>query len=223
MTQSSAPQPIAYAQPVDAAVVSESIRPVALLAGNVLAVLLPFVKFTPSESPFDVIVEYAGHFPGHGVRSVHFWDAMITAPFLLAFPLAVWTLRLCIFPRPSRATRGAAWGVTCSSAAITAVVVGYCAMQLSAKPQFVPAFVTTLAILILTVIAVWSLRRSMYSYAPPLLAMTGAFAANAAMTVLVVVSHQTWAVGTVVGAIVVAFQLIGGCVVWRSWRRDQLL
>jgi hypothetical protein len=214
------PQVVAYAQPVDGAAVSEPIRPLALLAGNVLAVVLPFVKFTQSESPFDVIVGYARNFSSRGVRAPQLWDAMITAPFLLALPLAGWTVRLCRLPRASRAQRGVAWGVTCSSAAVTAVVTGYCGTQLWQHPRFVPAFLTTLTILALTAVAVRSLRRVMWSYAPALLAMTGASAANTAMTVLVVVSHQRWNAGTVIGAAVVLLQLGGAAVVYFRWRRE---
>jgi hypothetical protein len=212
------PLTISYAQPLSGAV-APAIRPTLLLVPNLLAVAVLFLRFTNNQSPFEVLVDYARTIRGGG-RGRDLWDAMVTGPFLLAFPLAAWTLRLTHSPSTRRAERTTAWGVTCASAALTLVVSGFCATQLAKEPRFTSALIATLLLLALGAAGAWSLRRLMWSYAPALLAMTAAYAANATMTTLVVLSHHRWMPGSVVGAIVVIWQIVATAILFRRWRRE---
>ena len=108
-----------------------------------------------------------------------------------------------------------------ASAAMTVLVLAYCAPQLSLHSRFVPAFVVTLVILLAGGVAAWTLRRgALWTYAPALLAMTATSAANTAMTVLVILSHAPRSVGCVFGAVVTAGQVVAGTVVYFQWRRE---
>src|SRR5262249_53365927 len=88
------------------------VRPLALLLPNLLALVVPFLSVSGDDPPIGPILDYARHLFRPGSRSpVDIWEAFITGPFLLAIPLAIWTVRLSIQPRARRMESIAAWSM----------------------------------------------------------------------------------------------------------------
>jgi hypothetical protein len=130
---------------------------------------------------------------------------MITGPFLLAIPLAVWTLRLTVAPRPHAAERAVAWSLTLTSLVMTLLCMGYC-LSLR-QPRFILPIAVTLVVIGMVAACVLWLWRMRRAWPPALLGMTGAWAANTTLTSLVLLSRLQSQVGIVVALLVVLAQL----------------
>jgi hypothetical protein len=208
-----------YAGEASAVGLSAAVRATPLVIPNLIAVCLLFMPLHSGGPPVDSVINYARLLvrlrgqPGGGAT----WEALITGPFLLAIPLGVWTLRLAVAPRPRDVERTIAWSLTLTSIVMTLLCVAYCAWL--GQRRFILPIAATLAVLGLAVACLsrlWPIRRA---WPVALLAMTAAWAANTTLTSLVVVSHQTWRAGSVIGLLVVIAQLgmMIVCVVrWRG-------
>jgi hypothetical protein len=207
---------LAYAQGSSHASLID-IRPHALLIPNLAAVVVCFLPISYGESPIGPIVSYVGHYFG---RTGHWdiWEAFITGPFLLSIPLAIWTIRLCVQPRSTRREAIVAWSITLTALTMTLLACGYAAVVGGKHPLFLVAVLAALAILVAAAVAVWTLRIARSAYPPALLAMTAVYAANATLTLLIVLTHSPLESGSVAGTIVVVAQLIALAVLYRGWR-----
>jgi hypothetical protein len=143
---------------------------------------------------------------------------MITGPFLLAIPLALWTVRLSLAPRPRAAERAVAWSVTLASMTMTILCMGYC-LATGPRRFWVPIVVAiaVLGVASSGVSALWRMRRA---WPTPLIAMTGAWAVNATLTMAVLRTHAPWSVGIVAGLLAIVLQLIIGVACVSRWRRE---
>jgi len=189
-----------------------------LLVPNVIAIVVLFLPLHSSSPPIGPVADYAREtFRTHGHAAGHFrWDALITGPFLLAIPLALWTARLSFAPRPRAIERIIAWSLTLASLLMTLLCLGYCVA--TGPGRFGPAVAATSVILACGasgVLLLWRVRRA---WPAALLAMTAAWAANTTLTTFVVLSHAPWRFGIVLGLLVVAAQLIIGIVCVCRWR-----
>jgi hypothetical protein len=206
---------LAYAQGPDG--LQSAVPPIALLLPNFAAIVVLFLPISGNDPPIEPIVSYARHLMGNGGRS-NIWEAFITGPFLLAIPLALWTIRLSIHPRARRLESIAAWSMAGSALAMTLLACGY-ALALSGKTRgFIAAVAAAMAILIAGAIALWTLRHFLLAYPPALLAMTAVYAANTTLTVLVVRTHSPWQVGSWMGTIVVIGQIGASAYLVFRWR-----
>jgi hypothetical protein len=209
---------LGYAREASNAATPVGVRPTALAVPNLIAVSVLFMPMHGGGAPIESVVAYAELLmrlraaPGDPPT----WEALITGPFLLAIPLAVWTIRLAVAPRPRGAERAIAWSLTLTSLTMTLLCVAYCASL--GQRRFVLPVAATLVVLgvgAACLAMLWPLRRA---WPAPLLAMTTAWAANTTLTALVVVSHQPWRAGSVVGLLVVLAQLVLMIVCARRWR-----
>jgi hypothetical protein len=204
---------ISYARPVGG-VTTMPVRPTWLIVPHVLALALIFVPFA-NDSPLQVLTRFVQGFRRGGPPFL-FWDAMVTGPFLLALPLAVWTVRLMFPPPPSRGERGAAWAVVCAMLAPLLLVMGF---VLTRFPQFVIALTGTVVVLIVGAAYVASLRRLAWSYVPALAAMSFAYLANTVLVVLIVLGRGPVG-GPLAGAIFILLEAIALLILWLRWRRE---
>jgi hypothetical protein len=212
-----AAQTLAYAQGPDGS--QSAAPPIALLLPNAAAIFVLFLPISGNDPPIEPIVSYARHVMGSGGRS-NIWEAFITGPFLLAIPLALWTIRLSIRPHARRLESIAAWSMAGSALAMTLLACGY-ALSLSGKIRgFIAAVAAAMAILIAGAIALWMLRHLLLAYPPALLAMTAVYAANTTLTVLVVRTHNPWQVGSWMGMIVVIAQIAASAYLMFRWREN---
>jgi hypothetical protein len=210
--------PLGYADGSSAAALPAHVRATPLLAPNLIALLVLFLPQLDGKSPLGPVFQYATQLirtrgqPSSNVT----WEAMITGPFLLAVPLALWTLRLSLAPRPRPAERAIAWSVTLASSAMTILCLGYCT-ALGPRRFWAPI---VMAILVLAaascgVAALWQLRRA---WPTALIAMTGAWAVNATLAICVLLTHARWTVGIEAGLLAIVLQLIIGFACVRRWR-----
>src|SRR5215207_5313051 len=129
-------------------------------------------------------------------------EALITGPFLLAIPLALWTVRLALAPRPRPAEQWVAWSMTLASMTMTMLCLVYCTFGGNFR-RFAPAILVTLIVIACSATAVTMLWRLRRAWPLALLAMTAAWAANTTLTMLVVLSHAPWRGGIIFGLLVV--------------------
>src|SRR5689334_8192773 len=117
--------PLAYAH--GAPLPLANVRPLLLLLPNLLAVVVLFLPISYDDPPIKPILQYAErHVLKQNVRS-DIWEAFITGPFLLAVPLAAWTIRLSIAPRAGRRESIIAWSITITSLTMTLLAMCYTA------------------------------------------------------------------------------------------------
>jgi len=215
-----APEPtLAYAQgPEHAAVLV--IRPFALLLPNLLALAVLFLPISGEDPPIGPIIEYVRlHVFKENVHS-SIWEAFITGPFLLAIPLAAWTIRLCIRPAARRREVIAAWAINLTALAMTLFAATYAAHLIPTFHGFLAAVSAAAVILIVGAVALWFLRSMRFTYPAALLAMTMVYCANVTLTILVVLAHSSWQTGSVLGVIVVAAQLAAMIFLFMRWREE---
>src|SRR4051812_39667056 len=158
------------------------VRPTLLIVPHVLAMGLMFMRFA-TDSPLEVLRKFVLGLFNRGGPPFLLWDAMLVGPFLMALPLAVWTIRLMFPPPPSRGERAAAWSVAAAMLAPLLLVLGYITTRL---PTFVIGFAGGIAALAVGAAYVASLRRLMWSYVPALAALSIVYVANVTLTVLIV-------------------------------------
>jgi len=212
--------PLGYAESASTATLPQHIRATPLLAPNLLALLVLFLPLLSGETPLAPVERYVRELvrtraqPHGSVR----WEAMITGPFLLAIPLALWTIRLSRAPRPRAAERAAAWSVTLASITMTILCMGYC--MAGSSRRFWLSILITMVVLGAAawgVAALWRLRRA---WPTALIAMTGAWAVNAILTMSILLTHAPWSVGIVAALLAIAAQIIVGIVCVSRWRWD---
>ena len=208
---------LAYAQ--GARGLQSAVPPIALLLPNAAAIFVLFLPISGNDPPIEPIVSYARHLMGSAGRS-NIWEAFITGPFLLAIPLALWTIRLSIRPRARRLESIAAWSMAGSALAMTLLACGYAILHSGRTRAFIPAVAAAMVILLAGAIAIWTLRHFLLAYPPALLAMTAVYAANTTLTVLVVRTHSPWQVGSGMGAIVVIGQIAASAYLMFRWREN---
>jgi hypothetical protein len=194
------------------------VRATPLAVPNLIAVAVLLMPLHSGGAPVESIVNYARLLVQlrAGPGGSETWEALITGPYLLAIPLAAWTLRLTVAPHPRQAERAIAWSLTLVALVMTLLCLAYCA-SLNQR-RFALPVAATLAVLGAAAIwlpALWSMRRA---WPAALLAMTTAWAANATLTTLVVASHQPWETGGVVALLVVLAQLVVMIVCACRWR-----
>jgi len=211
------PSPLGYAERSSTGALPANLRAVALLVPNVLAVMVLFLPMRGGSAPIDAIVDYVRELirSGRQPRGSMTWDALVTGPFLLAIPLALWTIRLSIAPRPRVAERAIAWSMTLASLCMTMLCIGYC-IVLDAY-RFWPAAGAAIVVLALASIAVAMLWRLRNAWPTALLAMTGAWAANTTLTMFVVLSRTPLQFGAAMGLSVVVLQIAIGAICVRRW------
>jgi hypothetical protein len=220
MTRQDAPDAtLAYAHgPAHAAVLR--VRPFALLVPNLLAVVVLFLPISGNDGPLGPIMEYVRrHVLKENIRS-DIWEAFITGPFLLALPLALWTIRLCIRAAANRREVIAAWGITLTALAMTLFATGYVTYLIPKMHGFVRAASATVAILAAGAAALWCLRSTLFAYPAALLGMTIVYCADVTLTIFVVLAHSPWQTGSVLGLIVVAAQLAALIFLFTRWREQ---
>jgi len=210
---------LAYAQvPANAAALR--VRPFALLLPNLLAVVVLFLPMSSNDAPIGPIVEYVRHHVfKQNIRS-DIWEAFITGPFLLAIPLAAWTIRLCIRPATSRREVITAWAITLTALAMTFFATAYVIYLIPKMHGFVWAASATAVILAAGAAALWFLRSMILAYPAALLAMTLVYCADVTLTILVVLVHTRWQTGSVLGLIVVGAQLVAMIFLFFRWREE---
>ena len=212
--------PLGYAGSSSTGALPQHIRATPLLVPNLLALLVLFLPLLSGETPLAPVERYAGELiskraqPQNHVK----WDALITGPFLLAIPLALWTIRLCLAPRARAAERAVAWSVTLVSITMTILCMGYC-LATGPRRFWLPMLI---AIVVLGasscgVAALWRLRRA---WPTALIAMTGAWATNATLTISILRTHAPWTAGVVAGLLAIVAQFIVGVACIARWRRD---
>src|SRR5947208_3140222 len=102
---------VSYARPLAEGAGFMPVRPTWLIVPHLLAVGLMFVRLA-SDSPMEMLRRFVLTAIHTGAGPPHLlWDAMLVGPFLMALPLAVWTIRLMFPPPPSRGERAAAWSL----------------------------------------------------------------------------------------------------------------
>ena len=209
---------LGYAGEAAGDVLPASARPRALAVLNLIAVSVAFLPLHMGGAAVESITKYAGLLmrlrgrPGASET----WEAMITGPYLLAIPLAAWTFRLAVAPRPHRAERAIAWSLSLVSLVMTLLSVAYCASL--GHRRFVLPIALTMGVLGVGIACLAMLRPLRRAWPAALLAMTTAWAASTTLVTLVVVSHQPWQTGGVVGALVVVAQVVVMIVCAVRWR-----
>ncbi len=203
-------EPLSYAHV--APKLTTKVRPSVLMVPNLAAVMTIFLKLTGSESPFDVISTAVFS----GISTQHFWEGMLTAPFLLSIPLVLWTGRLCLRPHVRKTERIIASCVSITAGAMTVLAIGYCGYLSIGNSRFaVPMAIASMAVVVLAV-SLWKLMPFVETYVPAFFAMTGAFATNTLLTVLVVTQHSAWRFGSIFDLTVAIAQFIAMIVLVRQ-------
>src|SRR5688500_17264784 len=91
--EAQAPPALGYAGDSSIVAIPANLRASPLLLPNVLAAAVLFLHLHGSDAPIEPIIDYARQLLRLGPPSAtSTWEAMITGPFLLAIPLALWTL-----------------------------------------------------------------------------------------------------------------------------------
>jgi hypothetical protein len=214
MSEPRAVEPISYARA--GVQIAVDVRPAALLVPNIAAIATIFLKLTETESPFDAIIS--------AVRTsrwnVHnFWDGMLTAPFLLSIPLAFWTARLCKNPFTGRTERIIAWCISASSMVMTLLAIAYGTVMSVTTGRFVAATIVSIIALTVLGLSLLRLQRLFSTYVPVLIGMTGSFAINTLLTILIVMTHSGWRVATFIDLALATAQLAAMAVLVRKYRR----
>jgi hypothetical protein len=194
------------------------LRPTPLLIPNVIALIVLVLPIHNDDTPLSPILDWVARLGSGGGPSLLLMDALLTGPFLLAIPLAAWTVRLCLtrLRPPAAAETWTALSVTLTALTMLVICLGYCVF--GQPRQFGGAAAGGAAILAVGAGGLWTTRHLRRQYPLALLAMTTAWAANATLTTLVVVAHAAWRFGTVVAMVVVAAQIAGGIACVRRWR-----
>jgi hypothetical protein len=209
-------EPISYARP--SFQIAVDVRPAALLAVNLAAIVTLFLRLTNTQSPLAALVASLREGPPNAAR---FWDSMLTAPFLLSIPLALWTARLCLRPMVGPSERIVAWCITGVSMTMTLFAVGYCTVLSITSGRFFAATVVSYIALSVLGLALVRLRWLFATYVPVLVAMTGSFAINTILTVLVVLTHSPWRVGSMVDLLVALAQFVAMMILVQQYRTAQ--
>jgi hypothetical protein len=197
--------PIAYAQ--GPAEVRRAVpRPTWLVLPNVLAMSFLFQHYVDDTIMQSLLGFARNLFPS--TRGHELWDAMLCAPFLLSIPLALWTIRLAIWPTPRKLERSIAWAISCASVGVTLIMIAYAGFV----KMFQPAAVAVVVFIIVSVWVIWTTRHWMTSYLPALLAMTAAHVANTLLTMLVVLSHSERNLSVEFTLLVVAAQITASAI-----------
>jgi hypothetical protein len=183
-------------------------RPWALVLPNLIAIAVLFLPVTETEPPIRPLARYAGALFHRQVQSTNVAEALLTAPFLLPIPLAVWTIRLAITARSRWWERLAAWCATATAVGMTLIACAYCLyLSIRRQPWFLLAVGVALPLLVASAVTVRRSWRAGARSQAALFAATLAYATNTIMTVFIVRAHFQWAAGSVLGAVVSAAQL----------------
>ena len=210
--------PLGYAESASPAALPSQIRAWPLLVPNVMTLSILFLPLVNGEGPIAPVFRYVAYwFRNHRYPPSGFtWEAMITAPFLLAIPLALWTIRLSLAPRPRRIERIIAWSITLVSLTMTLLCCAYC-LVLGPRRFGIPVLASVF-VLAISATGLSLLRHLRHAWPVALLAMTAAWALNATLTLLVLLSHTKWVAGMVAIAITVLAQIIVGIICICRWR-----
>ena len=216
MTTAAPTTPLGYAESPSSAALPSHVRAWPLVVPNLMALgllIIPVASEYVVRPPFRYAAEWirTRHYPDSATT----WDAMVTAPFLLAIPLALWTVRLSARPRPRPIERIIAWSMTIVSLAMTLLCIGYCVWL--GVGRFRLALIVSIVVLILsaTEMMMLPMRRA---WPGALLAMTLTWASNASLVACVLLSYSELSGGIAACFLTAAAQLIVGAVCVRRWR-----
>jgi len=205
----------------DAAVVDAydpaALRPLPtwVVAMNLCTIVALFVPIRGHRAPFDDLMRLARMYHGR-VIGFAVAEAALSAPFLLALPLVAWSWRLAIRPMTRRLERSVFWAAAFLSMSATFYSIAFAAEY---GDQFFLATTVGAAMLLIGALAVCIVRTTHRgTYVPALTAMSAAWAANAVLAILIIVTHTDLGLGGAVVMLVVAAQVVGGLVaMYRSW------
>jgi hypothetical protein len=212
--------PISYAQLGEPLILA---KPFVMLPGNLAAIVMIFVKLTQTQSPFDVLVAFVRNASRGNVSSGEFWDAIITSPFLLSIPLAAWTVRLCFNPIAGKSERAVVSSLSVASMTMTLLAAGYCVVHLFKEPRFIVPGLGSLVVLAIFLLMLWKVSGLRSTYLPALVVITGAFATNLLLTVLLVLTNPSWASGLMIGLLIGVTQLLATGFMVRKYTRAAIL